>query len=1497
MRPPMTTRTGAIVRRLPEAALGALALVALMLLSGVAGIGSATPAAPGAPSAGHATLVPAGAAASPSAPAIPTPPSSARGTFFTSAGMPFPSANQTCLSGFYCRDVSNDPSLTRSPDGTLAVAYTLWTDAAPCGNVTRWAQSEIAVSTSTDNGTTWSTPKILGNQDCSHASTWPSAWQPSIASLGNGTLVLAFIEFNLSAYRYVNNGVLFGGPYTPHTVTNASLVVSESYNNGTNWTVPLVLNLSSSPHHTPGFTPERPWVTTYGQTIYLTWMNLTNASMYNYSSAKGYGSSQVHLLVSTNGGSSWAPQIDLTSFRQGSGPAIGENPYVTTTSSGEVLISYLTNATYYFRFPNGCSICMYYQYTADIELAASTNNGTSFTYSTIASNVVASAAPYSYPSYNIAPYYSFSPVSPQIASNPVNGQIYATWSEVPQYSYVCATYCYYLYVPFDMFTNSSDGGATWSAAHVVDPSLTLASGEMEYNPSFAVDGSGTIQYITTYVQLFTGAGCYTTYWCPTHELYLNSTDNGTTFNAPILVSYNGTAYAADLAYKYAPDGEYSSVVASGNRFWFGWTDNTCSAGATAYCYFPYSSTSLVSQVTVSSLYTGQGLTVQFNETGLVNGTAWSLSLMGNPRAGVAPNSLVFTGVPSSTTLGWTFDQVNGGYGIRYFPASSLSSPSSFASNTTIWENFSEQILVNVTTNPQYAAGNPYCSSWPCWNYYYGPEINYNVTPAPGAIWVNKGTSFTESVTPNPAWCPYSFYCYDQWVNLTFQSWTGSGLGSITATGMNISWTANGPVNETANFQVNGYCLKTSATGPVTCTDLNQTLMFDESGLPSGTTWDVTLFGYQGQTVTASSNTSTLMVQSAATLGVVSYVIWTIPTTTPGTYWIGTGTPVSPILLPGERIVNVTFAQGSPSSTRFWTQFDPSGLPNGTAWSLKVDSSSVGIENGTYNTTLAGGSHTIGAPDVYGTGGTSYYASSITYSPFIVGASNVTYRTVPASVPLNGSGLVTVSYSPEYWLSVATSSGGTATPSSEWVHSGSAVTLNATALAGYSFVGWTGSGSGSTTTTTPNPTIHPTGAVTELATFAPTPPARWNITVSTTGLPAGVDAQVTVGDLSYSGTGSFVVGGLLSGDYAVNVAYVYSNLTDGVRYVPTGWTTSFTQPVQGTIAVASDGTLDVTFEEQDLVAIASTGSGTVAPAPGQYWYANGATVSLTATPDPHYKLSGWMGAVNSTTLAITLTVNGPLSETAQFVWKPTPPPRTFNLTVTETGLPSGTAWNLSLGATGGSSSSGSMTISGLNGTYTAVVPIVYAGTGTRYVANTSGPYSESVNVTANGSLSVTFTKEYLLSVSTTVGGNVSTSSQWVTAGTSVTLAATPANASWVFASWNGTTQSNATSLSVTVNGPTSEQAVFSPVYPVQKTGSATAGQSTAILLFVVLLVAALVIGLLVGRRRAPRAPVQEYSTGEAGAEGEAPPEESSVPGPAAEYDESQTSPAEYDESRP
>jgi uncharacterized repeat protein (TIGR02543 family) len=458
------------------------------------------------------------------------------------------------------------------------------------------------------------------------------------------------------------------------------------------------------------------------------------------------------------------------------------------------------------------------------------------------------------------------------------------------------------------------------------------------------------------------------------------------------------------------------------------------------------------------------------------------------------------------------------------------------------------------------------------------------------------------------------------------------------------------------------------------------------------------------------------------------------------------------------------------------------------------------------------------------------------------------------VSLNGSASVTVTYTPEFWVMVTAGPGGSVTPASQWVHMGSSLNLNETPSAGYSFVGWTGTGSGSVTTRTMNPRVTPQSPVTELATFSLIPPPLWSINVTATGLPTGVSFTITVGNHTISGDSHLLVTGLSTGPYPVSVAFAYDNASNATRYVPTGWTSTFTNPSPGTIQVGSNGWLNVTFETQYLVTVSSTGPGSVSPAPGVYWVVAGSTYTLTATPNPHYQLVGWVGtgtgAISGTALVIAPVVNAPITEAAQFVWRPDVAPPTFILTVTQTGLPANIPWNATVGSTGASGVTPTLSIVGLNGSYQLVIPPVYAGPGTRYVPNGTGTYSKGV--TGNSTFSVSFTKEYLLTVTNSSGGTVSPGTEWVGAGTTVTLTATVTNSTWAFVNWNSSSGGSvATSVTqVTVNAPMTMVATFQPVYPVHVSGSTTQGQTFAIGLFVVILVVGLLVGLIAGRRRSP-----------------------------------------------
>ncbi|MCI4357880.1 MAG: hypothetical protein L3J99_02440, partial [Thermoplasmata archaeon] len=211
-----------------------------------------------------------------------------------------------------------------------------------------------------------------------------------------------------------------------------------------------------------------------------------------------------------------------------------------------------------------------------------------------------------------------------------------------------------------------------------------------------------------------------------------------------------------------------------------------------------------------------------------------------------------------------------------------------------------------------------------------------------------------------------------------------------------------------------------------------------------------------------------------------------------------------------------------------------------------------------------------------------------------------------------------------------------------------------------------------------------------------------------------------------------------------------------------------------------------------------------------------------------------------------------------------PPTTlhYQLSVTETGLPTSASWNATVGVTGASGTVGTLTLSGLsNGTYTLSVPTVYGSTGTRYVPNqqtvayTSTQTVDGSNLTAT----VTFTTQYLLTVEVSGNGTVSPGTGWINSGTAVTLTATPngtlpGQTPWKFANWTTTTpgvanETTASYSGLTMSGAVTLTASFVPAYVKKTTSNAFTGAPVAFGLLALLLVVGLVIAYVATRRRA------------------------------------------------
>lgn len=154
---------------------------------------------------------------------------------------------------------------------------------------------------------------------------------------------------------------------------------------------------------------------------------------------------------------------------------------------------------------------------------------------------------------------------------------------------------------------------------------------------------------------------------------------------------------------------------------------------------------------------------------------------------------------------------------------------------------------------------------------------------------------------------------------------------------------------------------------------------------------------------------------------------------------------------------------------------------------------------------------------------------------------------------------------------------------------------------------------------------------------------------------------------------------------------------------------------------------------------------------------------------------------------------------------------YTATFTESGLPAGTSWSVSLGNTSRSATSSSIAFTVSNGSYNySVRSPVAIGNGTRYVATSS---SGTVRVSGSSvSTAVVYRSQFFLQTGASpVGtGTVSPSSGWYASGAAVSVRAQPSSGE-LFSGWsgqgNGSYNGPLNPANVTVGGPVQETARF------------------------------------------------------------------------------------------
>ena len=248
-------------------------------------------------------------------------------------------------------------------------------------------------------------------------------------------------------------------------------------------------------------------------------------------------------------------------------------------------------------------------------------------------------------------------------------------------------------------------------------------------------------------------------------------------------------------------------------------------------------------------------------------------------------------------------------------------------------------------------------------------------------------------------------------------------------------------------------------------------------------------------------------------------------------------------------------------------------------------------------------------------------------------------------------------------------------------------------------------------------------------------------------------------------------------------------------------------ISHTVAPTTNKTYTATFRTQYYLTMTHGTGGTVSPASG--WKNSGATVSISATPTNYqvsYSFTGWTGtgtgSYSGTNNPASITMNGPITETASFTQNP--------VQVTVQTNPAGLSFTVD-----GTPYTATQTFSWRLAQATPLPQL------RRRAVTQAFDMSGPIGAVAELSLTLLlppltrltqrhFTTQYYLTMSHGTGGTVSPSSGWRSSGTTVSITATPASG-YSFINWTGSGTGSYSGTnnpaSITMNGPITEAATF------------------------------------------------------------------------------------------
>ena len=307
--------------------------------------------------------------------------------------------------------------------------------------------------------------------------------------------------------------------------------------------------------------------------------------------------------------------------------------------------------------------------------------------------------------------------------------------------------------------------------------------------------------------------------------------------------------------------------------------------------------------------------------------------------------------------------------------------------------------------------------------------------------------------------------------------------------------------------------------------------------------------------------------------------------------------------------------------------------------------------------------------------------------------NVIVAITPAVVTIVFSGAAT------YDLTMYTVGEGTVNPGNQSnVAQGTNFDLEAMPADGWAFSGWSNDSSGHS-----NTTISMDADKVVTATFIPTYNLTMNIYVDEILL----DTEMDTFNAGYVRNGYVNLDALLPESTFDHLRIDDTNVT--------GTTFSITMDQNHVL----EAFLTTTQLQLNLT---SAIGGTTDLAEGTHIYSYGSTVNITATPAEGYLFSHWIvGEGTNQTNPMMLTVTENVTITPVFTVDPNYVPPTYNVTFSQTGLPSGTSWTVTFNGTTQTTTTDTITFTGcLEGAYDYSIAI---------------PNGYTSNATLTGTLSI------------------------------------------------------------------------------------------------------------------------------------------------------------------